>query len=475
MSQTLRYCHGCNEKFAVHEDGDSCPRCSQRLSPLATAPTAEVFLTANVQHDSLVEAGIEHDHEADQELVGQEIGQYKIERFLGRGGMARVYQAMHQMLERKCAIKVLDPKLAERDPEYEKMFLDEARAAAALVHPHVVTVHNIGEVDKRRFIEMEHVDGDSLQRLVQTSGRMPVVRATEVMVQACSGLAEAHRQGIIHRDLKPANILLTSDGDAKLADFGLAKRVHAPENGLLGGGMVGTPYYMAPELFHRVGARPQSDVYAAGVTFYYLLTGELPYVDTSLSNLAKKKATGDLPEDRPEAADLSEEVGVVLKRCLAKDVAERYADAIELTSGLEALYGNLRSLASLLREALGGAGVRWSGSGNHFEVVVHLETGRSQRVRVEATQSGRLVDRLVRIYSVCAPLNPSFFRRALELNSVVPHGSIALENVDGVPHFVMVNAYPRGSCDAVSIRRSVLDIARWADHVEKTLTGRDEN
>jgi serine/threonine-protein kinase len=486
MLKTLRYCHGCNEKFATERSDGICPVCDQRLASLAEAPTAEVLLTANVPATNVAATESDDLGKADENLVGSELGQYTIDRFIGRGGMARVYQATHRMLERTCAVKVLDPHLADRDPEYVQMFLDEARAAAALSHPRVVTIHNIGHDADRHYIEMEYVEGDSLQRLVSMSGRLAPVRAAELMAETCAGLAAAHQIGIVHRDFKPANILVAKDGSAKLADFGLAKRVHAPDTGprsseLRGGVMVGTPYYMAPELFHRHPASKQSDVYAVGVTFYYILTSELPFVDTSLGDLARKHEDHPLPGENSSGELIPDDVLTVIRCCLAKNIDDRYADADELLDALRALYGNLRSLASLLREAFGGqgggsgSGMRWSGKGNRYSVKVDLPSGRSQRVDVESSESGRIVDRLVRIVSVCAPLKESYLRRALELNAEVPHGSIAIQEFEGVPHFVMVNSYPRGSCDAVEIRKSVLEIARWADHVEKTLTGADRH
>ncbi len=486
MSKTPRYCYGCNAKCVTGTDDATCPVCGQRLASLAEAPTAAVLLTAN--GTAIEEAPLESDDvgRSTEKLVGSDLGHCTIDRFIGHGGMARVYRATHRMLERTCAVKVLDPHLAVRDPEYVEMFLDEARAAAALKHPGVVTIYNIGHDADRHYIEMEYVEGGSLQQLVTASKEMMPVRAVEILTQTCGGLAAAHELGIVHRDFKPGNVLVGKDGFAKLADFGLAKRVHGSQMGqspskLRGGVMVGTPYYMAPELFHGLPASKQSDVYAVGVTLYYLLTGALPYVDARLPELAGRHQHRPLPEDGPTERPIPDEILGVVRRCLAKSLDERYADAVELLEALRALHGNLRSLASLLRDALhepgprSDASIRWSGRGRRYSVNVQLPSGRSQRVEVESTESGRLADRLLRIFSVCAPLEESYLRRALELNADVPHGSIAIQDIKGVPHFVMVNSYPRESCDAVEIRKSVLEIARWADHVEKVLTGADRN
>lgn len=215
MARSLFFCYGCNERFETGEDADArCPLCGESLDDMATVPTAA--------------AGAAGDREAlptsarrsTDALIGGVLESYRVDGYLGSGGMARVYRAFHSRLERPCALKVLSPELAERSPELIDAFLAEARAAASLVHPNVVTVHNVGEDAGVHFIELELVAGRSLHRLVVEDGPLPPGRAAALLGQAITGLAEAHRQGLVHRDLKPANVLLQERRPAKLADFG---------------------------------------------------------------------------------------------------------------------------------------------------------------------------------------------------------------------------------------------------------------
>jgi serine/threonine-protein kinase len=401
-------------------------------------------------------------------LEGERFGVYEIEAFAGRGGMARVYRARHSMLRRPCAVKVLSPELAIRAPEYVGLFLDEARAAAALVHPNVVTVHNIGLERGLRFIEMEFIDGSSLQceRPGEESGSL---RATGLMLQVSSGLAEAHRLGIVHRDLKPANVMVTRTGVAKLADFGLAKRLETSGDGAL----VGTPYFMAPELFDGGSASRQSDVYAAGVTYFYLLTGRFPFSDHSIVGLARKHAKDPVPDIAALRSGVPPRASELLSRCLAKDPGARLPDASALREELRSLFGRLRPLEELVDLACAGLDVERERRTGAELLKLRLPSQRSQKVRVELAPWGD--EELVRIYSVCAPLDDGYARRALELNAEVPHAALAIHEVEGRPHYVMISSYPRATCDPEEVRASVLNIAFWADHVESALTGRDDH
>jgi serine/threonine-protein kinase len=391
-------------------------------------------------------AGTDDVTEADDALVGRQLGLYDINAFLGKGGMARVYRARHLMLERACAIKVLHPQLVERNPEYIDMFLSEARAAASLVHPHVVTIHTIGHDDGLHYIEMEYVIGRSLQRFIESSGQPDATQATNFMVQISSALAEAHRMGMIHRDLKPANVLVTSSAVAKLADFGLAKHVVGAGRSPAGGPVSGTPHYMAPELFEGHPADKRSDVYAMGVTYFFLLTGRLPFVEQTFTDLAIRHATDPVPDIRAIRDDVPADAVTVVEKCMAKDPKERYADAGELHAEVKAVYGGLRSIESLLREALPDTSIQEQDSADRFVAEIQLLSGRSQTVFVESCTADAVSERVVKIYSVCGPATESFYQRALELNAVIPHGSIAIEKISGQPHFIIGNTYPRTTC-----------------------------
>lgn len=471
MPHEILFCQGCNEKFAVAVDSRTCPQCGQTLAGLTDAPTLDLAdLAARGTYLSGSEAT-----DCDESLVGRKIGIYDVEEFLGKGGMARVYRAKHLALERSCALKVLNPQQVERHPESIDMFLSEARAAASLVHPNVVTIHTIGLDQGLHFIEMEYVLGRSLQRYVELVGQPGPAQAAHFMVQIASALAVAHRVNLVHRDIKPANVLVTETGVAKLADFGLAKRVMGVGRFSSGHAPAGTPHYMAPELFDGHAPDKRCDVYAMGVTFFYLLTGRVPFTDRSFTDLAIRHAMDPVPDICELCPDAPDDAVAVVVKCMAKSPADRFADATELLNDLRAVYGGLQCLHSLLREALADLPVQIEGTADRFTIIVSLPGSRTQTVIVEAGDARPISERIVKIFSVCGPAQERYYQRALELNASIPHGSFAIEPIDGSPHFVMGSTYPRSTCDVEEIRRSVLTIARHADEVEQFLTGSDRH
>ncbi len=466
MPDTVKFCYGCNERFNVPQGTPVCPACGGALALLPTDSTrdiAELEGRETLQPGSALPAA--------DELIGRDLGSYTVLEFLGKGGMARVYKARHNTLHRLCALKVLSRALIARDPRHVALFLAEARNAAALVHPNVVTVHNIGKSGDYHYIEMEYVVGRSLRHYV-AEGALDVGRATRLITQVCSALAEAHRIGIVHRDVKPGNILVTEGLTAKLADFGLAKRV-------VGGaemeekGLAGTPYFMAPELFDGEPASPRSDVYAVGVTYYNTLTGKLPFVARSLATLADLHRSEAVPYLEADGIKVDVNVERLLRTCLAKDARRRFPDAGALWEEFRSVLGDLRNIDLIISEVLDGLQFEWERRNGHFSVMVRLPGGRSQRVYIDVGSGEPRLGKLVRLYSICAPLNEGYYRRALELNADMPHGSIAIQNFDGRPYYVMIDTYPHSTCDAEEIRRSVLSLARWSDDVERVLTRGD--
>ena len=181
------------------------------------------------------------------DLTGRVLGGYTIIRRLGHGGMADVYLATQESLGRRVALKVLKPVLAQ-DTNYVRRFHNEAKSVAALVHPNIVQVYEVGECDGLHFIAQEYVPGDSLRQRLLREGSLPVDQAVEIMAAAAGAIEKAARSGIVHRDIKPDNILLGSDGSVKVADFGLARNTEAGALELTQTGMtMGTPLYMSPE------------------------------------------------------------------------------------------------------------------------------------------------------------------------------------------------------------------------------------
>jgi eukaryotic-like serine/threonine-protein kinase len=202
-------------------------------------------------------------------------GRYQLRRTLGTGGMATVYLASDRVLRRTVAVKVLNARHA-RDPVLVERFRTEARTAARLSHPNVVAVFDSGSDAGLHYLVMEHVPGRSLGELLRQWGTLPPPRAAELAAQVCAALAAAHADGVVHCDVKPGNVLLTADGHAKLADFGIAKAAAAPA--LTGEDLVlGTAAYLAPEQAQGGPVDARSDVYALGCVLYELLTGAPPF------------------------------------------------------------------------------------------------------------------------------------------------------------------------------------------------------
>jgi serine/threonine-protein kinase len=468
MATKQRYCRACNESFAVADNEGRCPQCGLAMTGYDLTPTIDLEETA------LLTAPTVTDDRARlvELLIGRPFDNYTIDAFLGQGGMASVFRAVHNSLYRPCAIKILAPSQRNRDSDLVELFLAEARAAASVVHPHIVTVHNIGQAESLPFIEMEYVAGQTLQSMVQAAERLEPYQATELLAQACSALGEAHRCGLVHRDFKPSNILVSQTGLAKLADFGLAKRVQ--KAGGVTELLAGTPYYMAPELFRGESATRRSDVYAVGVSYYYMLTGQFPFAARGVLELAEKHAADPIPDPREHCPDLPAAAVELLQACLAKDPQCRPAEGLALHAALQDVLRALRSLPSLIAAALDGVDVAWEVQGRCATVTVPQPNGRWQRVFVQDGTSEVAAEQVIKIFSVCCAAQETYYRRALELNATVSHGSLAIQEIDGQSCFVMVNSYPRATCDPEEVRHSVLDIAQWADQVEHALTGQDQ-
>jgi len=409
-----------------------------------------------------------------ERFLGRSIGLYEIESLLGKGGMAWVFLARHKTLHRPCAIKVLCPDLLGRKANSLDLFMAEARAAASLVHPHIVTIHNVGELESHHFIEMEYVPGRSLEQLISERPLLTLLDATNFLLQSCSALAAAHRQGLAHRDFKPANIMVRSDGTAKLADFGLAKHL-AAEPVTSDVGLTGTPQFMAPELFRGEHANQQSDVYAVGVSYFHALTGRFPFAHESIVRLAQAHAQQPIPDPRSFRPEIPEDAAALTTRCLAKDPRDRFPDAATLLRAMQRVFSGIRDFPSLVKTALAGLDVDCQSSVGRVIATMRLTGGRSQKVHIEDCPAQSTKARLIRIYSVCAPINETYFRRALEFNATMPFGALAIQRIDGEPQFVMLNSLLQATCEAEDIRQSVQEVARWADDVEQMLTGRDDS
>lgn len=264
--------------------------------------------------------------------VPEKIGDYEVVRELGRGAMGVVYLARHPALGREMALKVMAPELA-RDPEFMERFRREGEAAARLRHPNIVGVFDFATRDGLSFIAMEFLGAQTLKDLIEEKGQQPVAMVGQFMQELLSALATAHAKGIVHRDIKPANIMLTDEGSVALTDFSIA---HMKEASKLTqtGAIVGTPEYMAPEQFDgKWDAR--TDLYAAGIVFYELLTGFSPFRSQTMTEVMRKQLL-TVP-DPPHAVDFTipPALSAVVSRALEKEPELRFQSALEMADAVK--------------------------------------------------------------------------------------------------------------------------------------------
>jgi len=254
-------------------------------------------------------------------MLGRSIYQYTIREHLGGGGMGVVYKAEDMRLERTVALKFLPPELT-RDPVAKARFLQEARAASALDHPNICTIHEVGETDDGQlFLVMTCYDGETLKRRIE-HGALPLDEALDIAKQIAQGLAKAHRLGIVHRDIKPANIIVTTDGIVKILDFGLAKLAGAA--GLTRAGFcLGTPAYMSPEQA-RGEVDHRTDLWSLGVVLYEMVTGSAPFTGDSDQAIIYSLLTEEPKAPSLLRPDVPRELERVLQGMLAKDPGDRY-------------------------------------------------------------------------------------------------------------------------------------------------------
>ncbi|HEX6921506.1 MAG TPA: protein kinase, partial [Actinomycetes bacterium] len=228
-------------------------------------------------------------------LVGRVLdGRYHVESRLARGGMATVYEAVDSRLDRPVALKVMHRNLAE-DEEFVSRFIREAKSAARLSHPNVVAVFDQGADDGHVFLAMELVNGRTLRDLLRERGSLTPRQALEILESVLAGLGAAHHAGIVHRDVKPENVLLSDDGRVKVGDFGLARAVTGHTSHSTTGVLIGTVAYLSPEQVERGVADPRSDVYAAGILLYEMLTGAKPFDGETAIQVAYQHVHDDVP------------------------------------------------------------------------------------------------------------------------------------------------------------------------------------
>jgi len=264
------------------------------------------------------------------------LGKYEVLEELGRGSFATVFRARDTVLGRDVALKILHPQLMA-DHIFVERFENDARATAQLDHPHIITVHDLGQLEGRLFIAMQLLPGGTLTDRIEREGSLSFEQAAQVVTEIAGALDHAHGQGFVHRDVKPSNILFNAHGEAVLTDFGL---VRAVEGSLLArssvGGVVGTPAYIAPEVWQGKGAGPTTDVYSLGCALFEMVTGETLFGgDSSPAVMMAHFQPHQYPDQWPEGTP--PEVEDILERALAQDPADRYRDPGAFVDDLQAL------------------------------------------------------------------------------------------------------------------------------------------
>jgi hypothetical protein len=275
-------------------------------------------------------------------LIGRVVAdRYEVQELLGTGGMASVYRARDQLLERSVALKILHEHFSH-DPEYVERFRREARSIARVSHPNIVTVIDRGTYEGQEYIVFEHVRGETLKDIVKRDGPLPLRDALTFVHQAARALAFAHEQGIVHRDVKPHNVLVDDEGGAKVTDFGLARSLAPDQDITETGTVMGTSDYISPEQASGRPADERSDQYALGVLLYELLAGEVPFPAEGHTAAAVRHMRDPVPSIRERRRDVSPAVDELIQRAMAKRPEDRFATTAALVVALETCLAEVR-------------------------------------------------------------------------------------------------------------------------------------
>ena len=262
-------------------------------------------------------------------------GRYLVQSKISSGGTSTVYRGLDVRLDRPVAVKVMDSRYAG-DEQFLTRFQREARMVARLKNPGLVAVYDQGLDGRHPFLVMELIEGGTLRELLAERGPMPPHAVVAVLRPVLGGLAAAHRAGLVHRDVKPENVLISDDGDVKIADFGLVRAVAAA--GITSASVIlGTAAYLSPEQVRDGSATPRSDVYSAGILTYELLTGRTPFTGDSALSIAYRRLDNDVPPPSAAIDGVPPQFDEFVQRATARDPAHRYADATEMGADLAAI------------------------------------------------------------------------------------------------------------------------------------------
>jgi serine/threonine protein kinase len=318
------------------------------------------------------------------DLTHQNVNGYRVLHRLGAGGMADVYLAFHEQLQRHVALKVMRADLAASKDHIQR-FLQEARSAASLIHPNIVQVYDIGTWDKSHYIAQEYIAGNTLRSYIHRRGSLSQPEALSIMLQTAAALQKAASIGVVHRDIKPDNILLTPDGEVKVADFGLA-RVRTQNHGLTEIGVaLGTPTYMSPEQIQGQAVDARSDLYSLGATAYEMLAGRPPFEGETALALALQHLQNAPPSLQELRPDLDVELFEIISRLLAKNPDDRFGSAADLVRAVKRIAERL-SISMSLDHPIPLSGILLDQVPVIGPETTHLQTAA---LRAERTRGGR--------------------------------------------------------------------------------------
>jgi serine/threonine-protein kinase len=258
---------------------------------------------------------------------------YEVMREIARGGMADVYLARDLRLDRPVAIKVLSAELS-RDPTFVERFRLEARAAANLNHPNIVSVYDWGQEQDTSFIVMEYVEGQTLRELIHVDGTVAPAQVADIGAEIAAALSFAHKAGVVHRDVKPGNVLITRSGQVQVTDFGIARANGASDGLTRTGAVMGTATYFSPEQAQGLPVDGRSDVYSLGIVLYEMTTGSAPFTGDNPVSVAYKHVREPIPRPSERVAGVPPDLERIILTCLAKDPADRYQSADDLRADL---------------------------------------------------------------------------------------------------------------------------------------------
>lgn len=316
--------------------------------PQGSSPAQQVEVPDDVLAVKLVKMKLLTSYQAEQLKAGRtklNLGPYIITDWIGQGGMGHVFKAVHEMMGRESAVKVLPATKAT--PETISSFAREIRTQARLDHPNLVRAEFAGHDGNVHFLVVEYVPGTDLRKLVRTQGKLSMQQAANIIRQAALGLQYAHEQGLIHRDVKPGNILVTPTGIAKVSDLGLSGFKNETDKDPRAGKIVGTADYLAPEQIRTpLEITPTSDIYSLGCTLYYAVTGKVPYPGGSPSSKAMRHCEGTPWHPQRFNSEITEEFVELIADMLEKDAKARIQTAAEVAARLEPWAGDPAQLPS---------------------------------------------------------------------------------------------------------------------------------